>query len=47
MKNEQKLALMENRYLVLSNRADKNVKSPGTLKKLKRKIRNLKARMEQ
>lgn len=39
MTKEQKLALMKNRYNVLSNREEKNVKAPGVLCKLARQIR--------
>ena len=36
-----KLAIMKERYNVLENRGDKNVKAPGVLKRLARSIRNL------
>lgn len=39
--NMTKLAMAKERYRVLSNRGDKNEKSPGVLKKLARQIRNL------
>ncbi len=40
MTNEQKYALKENRYKILSGK-DKNVKAPGVLRKLRREMRNL------
>lgn len=40
MEKEQKLNLMKDRQKRLSN-SEKNIKCPGTLKKLNRQIRNL------
>lgn len=41
---EQIYALKENRYKTLSER-EKNLKSPGVLKRLRREMRNLKKKM--
>lgn len=43
MTKEQKVALLENRILVLEERGNKNIKAPGVLKSLRRELRNLKA----
>ena len=40
MTMEQKLALMKNRLATLEENG-KNVKSPGTVRKLRRRIRNM------
>ena len=41
MTAENKKALLVNRILVLEGRGDKNVKSQGVLKKLRRQLRNI------
>lgn len=41
MTAENKKALLANRILVLEGRGDKNVKSQGVLKKLRRQLRNI------
>lgn len=41
MTAENKEALLANRILVLEGRGDKNVKSQGVLKKLRRQLRNM------
>ena len=41
MTAENKKALLTNRILVLEGRGDKNVKSQGVLKKLRRQLRNM------
>ena len=41
MTTENKKALLVNRILVLEGRGDKNVKSQGVLKKLRRQLRNI------
>ncbi len=40
MTNEQKLALMKDRFVKLGNSV-KNIKCPGVLRKLARQVRNL------
>lgn len=40
MTKEQKLVLMKNRLVILSA-SEKNIKSPGVIRKLKRQIHNL------
>ena len=41
MTAENKKSLLVNRILVLEGRGDKNVKSQGVLKKLRRQLRNI------
>ena len=41
MTAENKKALLVNRILVLEGRGDKNIKSQGVLKKLRRQLRNM------
>ena len=41
MTAENKKALLVNRILVLEGRGDKNIKSQGVLKKLRRQLRNI------
>lgn len=43
MTNEIKLAIMKDRYNRLAE-SPKNIKCPGTLKKLKRQIRNMESK---
>lgn len=41
MDNNAKLALLRNRLQVMMGRGDKNIKSGGVARKLRRQIRNL------
>ena len=41
MTAENKKALLINRILILEGRGDKNIKSQGILKKLRRQLRNM------
>jgi hypothetical protein len=38
---EERKALLENRIILLEGRGEKNVKSQGVLKKLRRQLRNM------
>ena len=43
MTREEKLMIMKNRYSKLAG-SPKNIKCPGTVKKLKRQIRNMESK---
>lgn len=43
MTAEQILAIKKNRMATLEGRGNKNIKCPGTLKKLRRQVRNMEA----
>lgn len=41
MSNENKIMILKNRIAILEGRGDKNIKSQGVLKKLRRQLRNM------